>query len=152
MVKGMLSRCNCPVRKDGTRCGNVRPDAIGIPSEIGGVFDSDGIPRIALVVQEPWRAYNSVEIGARAISAVGDGEQFKSAFLLFESKTVNSPEDPTFAERSRDECSQRGYCLGNPERRESPLRRYRNQVRCRTVVLLSLVRLRLTERTGLAST
>jgi hypothetical protein len=84
------------------------------------VRDRDGI-RIALVIQEPWHTYNSVEIGAGGISAEGDGEQFKSAFLLSESKTVNSPEALILAGRSRDKCGQRGYCVGNPERSEVSL-------------------------------
>jgi hypothetical protein len=84
---------------------------------------------------------------------VGDGEQLKRAFLLFESKTVNSPEDLILAERSREECGQRGYCLGNPGRSEASLSvDIEIKYRCRTVVLLSLVRLRLTEILAPANT
>src|SRR5713101_4056338 len=75
--------------------------------------------RIVLATQVTRRAGDPAEVGADGISAEGDAEQFKCAFLPLEWRAINPPSDLVLAEGCRDDRSRREKCLGGPERSEA---------------------------------
>jgi hypothetical protein len=76
---------------------------------------------IVLAIQESRQAEDAVAVCAGGIAAKGNREQFQGAFLLFESKAVNPPEDLVLTERSREDCVRWGNRIGSPERSEMGL-------------------------------
>jgi len=75
--------------------------------------------RIVRATRVTRRAGDPAEVGADGISAEGDAEQFKCAFLPLEWRAINPPSDLVLAGRCRDDRSRRGKCLGGPERSEA---------------------------------
>ena len=55
------------------------------------------------------------------IAAEASGKQFWGAFLLFEGKAVDSPEDLVFTEQYREDCIRRGNRVRGRSERESGL-------------------------------
>ena len=111
----MLSRGDATRRKDGICREKIQPKVFGIPSGITGVFDGDGIGRIVFAIQESGQAENPVAVGAGWIATEGNRKQFQSAFLLFERKALNSPEDLVLTELSGEDCARCGNRIRKPE-------------------------------------
>src|ERR1700681_416765 len=152
-LAGMLSRRDCMGQRRGRCCRNIQPKVTWIRSRITKVFDGDGIRRIVLAIPESRQAEDRVTVRAGGISAKANRKRFEGACLLLESETVNAAEDLIFAERCREDCGRVGTVSEVPSevRRASPSIS-KSRYRCRTVEMLSLVRLRLSERSGLAAT
>src|ERR1700734_1012435 len=121
VIGWLLPYCDYAGRKNGVGGQNVEPEVIGTPSGIARVFDCHGIGRIVLAIQESRQSEDAVAVGTSGIAAKGNGKQLQGAFLLFESESVNSPEDLVFTERCREDFIRRGNRIGGPERIEAAL-------------------------------
>src|SRR6185437_15322926 len=60
---------------------SVKPEVIGSPDGIVGVFSRDSVGWIVFPIQKARDTQDSVAIGAGGIAAEGNGEQFERLFL-----------------------------------------------------------------------
>jgi hypothetical protein len=144
VLAGVLSRWDCMGQRQGICRRNIQPKVTGIRSRIARVFDGGRIRRIVLAIPESRQAEDLVAVRAGGISAKGNRKQFEGAFLLLESETVNAAEKTPVGVGTVPE-------VGSEVRRAAPSIS-KSRYRYRTVAMLSLVRSRLSERSGLAAT